>query len=383
MHSLIFPLVSAKGTKLSEKDNRSIFNNKLARIKKEELKLYSYFGYFLNKNYECPCCGKIKMNLFYASKKEKYCLNCYSCSSKYDLLDIVEMNYNVKEYGKKVNILVEILENETLEFKEEITEEKEIKHLNNGTFLEYFKECNNRLKENYSYFLKRGFENKDFDILKSYWLGTDENGNIIFPMSKYSYIKRSIKGKGKFRYQNSKSFNDECHYIWNLKKINNHKIIYIFEGIFDALTMQVLNSEIDTDILAISVGGINVNRLKKYLEKYKEQEFIFLLAFDNDEKGVKATTNFFEQLNKIEFPNIKVLNVSPILLGKQQVDQDFENGYKDLNERLQKEEREKIKARILYINNFTKYLLKNENKEIKELFLSYKEENKKLAEKTI
>lgn len=280
--------------------------------------------------------------------------------------------------------------------KEEIIEEKEsIKNLKDGNYIDYFLSCRENLKEDFSYMLKRGFVEEEKEQIYNLGIGLDKKDrSIIFPITKGSYIKRFIKpiknneDEKETRYKNSKKLNKEDHYCFNLNKLENYNknIVFLSEGIMDALTLQVINK----DYLVIASGGANAQ--KKVLEKFEDimkksdKKMIVLLALDNDSAGDLGTNNFKRDLEEIK--NIKVFDVREKLINKNIfsekakkerrrrkygtcVQNNFyfveNNGkekgtnenfcYKDINEKLQKDRNSLIKD-LEEVKNFGKEMLK-------------------------
>lgn len=311
-------------------------------------------------------------------------------------------------FSKDNNIPKDAVEKIKSDIIPEVEEEKEsIKNLKNGNYLEYYFSCRENLKEDFSYMKKRGFIEEEKEQIYNLGIGLDQNDNsIIFPITSGSYIKRYIKpikkngNEKEIRYRNSKKINKEDHFCFNLNKLENYNknIVFLCEGVMDALTLQVINKE----YLTISSGGANAQ--KKVLEKFKEimkkndKKMIVLLALDNDTAGDLGSYNFKKDLEEIK--NIKVFDIREKLFNKNIfsekakaerrkkkfgtcvqdnfyfIPNDDENEkkgsnenfcYKDINEKLQKD-RENLIKDLEEVKNFGKEMLKifstSENKEI-------------------
>lgn len=129
-----------------------------------------------------------------------------------------------------------------------------------------------------------------------------------------AYISRAIDPTDTIRYKNSKGeiipFNRE--YI--KKEPEAEKTIYICEGIFDALSIE------ETQKKAIALNS--TSNVKKFIEYMKENiktasMYNYILCFDNDNAGDKATNEMQESLKELKI-SYRVLEIP--------------KEYKDINE---------------------------------------------------
>lgn len=129
-----------------------------------------------------------------------------------------------------------------------------------------------------------------------------------------AYISRAIDPTDKLRYKNSKGeiipFNRE--YIKEVPEVE--KTIYICEGIFDALSIE----EVGKKAIALNSTS-NVNKFVEYIKNNMQtsSKYNYILCFDNDNAGHKATDEMQEAL--------KDLKISHRIL-------DIPKDYKDINE---------------------------------------------------
>ena len=129
-----------------------------------------------------------------------------------------------------------------------------------------------------------------------------------------AYISRAIDPTDKLRYKNSKGeiipFNRE--YIKEVPEVE--KTIYICEGIFDALSIE----EVGKKAIALNSTS-NVNKFVEYIENNMQtsSKYNYILCFDNDNAGHKATDEMQEAL--------KDLKISHRIL-------EIPKDYKDINE---------------------------------------------------
>lgn len=385
------------------------FRNKFKVLKYEE-NLYNHLGYnveelakkdTLLKCIDKECNGK-RGGFFYSRNDNCYKFRCNHCKKIFDIIDFFQTVKNLEhlkksevckivlDYIEENNIKRDEVEKIKANTREYITEKKEEKNIKNNNYLDYFNECRENLKSNFNYMLSRGFLEAEKEQLYNLGIGLDtseKNAFIVFPITKFSYIKRYLETvtiyNKETRYSNSSKLREDSHYCFNLHKIKNHNIIYLFEGIMDCLTMQVINPQ----YLSIASGGAKANT-KKIADELKKvsqnKKIAVLLSLDNDEAGEVGTREFKEQLKA---RNIYVLDIRKNLLNFNIFNSDFEEKkaklerrfadyktyfvkntdnsledksrycYKDLNERLQKD-RQGLIADIKEVNRLAEDILK-------------------------
>lgn len=356
--------------------------------------------YTLLKCIDNNCSGK-RAGFFLSRNDNCYKFRCNHCKKIFDIIDFFQTLKNLQHlkksevckiilnYIKDNNIQKDEVQKIRCSTKEYITEKREEKNIKNNNYLDYFNECRENLKEDFSYMLSRGFTEAEKEQLYNLGIGLDtskKNAFIVFPITNYSYIKRYLKtviiNSEETRYSNSCKLKQDSHYCFNLHKIKDHSIIFIFEGIMDCLTMQVINQ----NFLSIATGGAkaNIKRVTDELKKAsQDKKLIVLLCLDNDDAGEVGTREFKEQLKA---RNIYVLDVRKNLLNfifnsdfeekKAKLERRFtdyqtyfvkntDNSlpnrdrycYKDLNERLQKDRQGLLKD-IEAVNRLAQDILK-------------------------
>lgn len=386
------------------------FRNKFKVLDYEE-NLFNALGYNveeLAKKYtllKCidtnNCNGK-RAGFFYSRNDNSYKFRCNRCKKIFDIIDFFQTVKNLEhlkksevckiilDYIKENDIKRDEVEKIRCSTKEFITEKREEKNIKNNNYLDYYNTCRENLKENFSYMLTRGFTEEEKEQLYNLGIGLDnsnKNSFIVFPITKFSYIKRYLKtitiNDEETRYSNSCKLNKDSHYCFNLHKIKDHNIIFLFEGIMDCLTMQVLNSE----YLSIASAGAKANT-KKIADELKkvsqDKKIVVCLCLDNDEAGENGTREYKE---KLKSKNIYVLDIRKNLLNFNIFNSDFEEKkaklerrfsnyvtyfvknidnslqdksrycYKDLNERLQKDRQGLLKD-IEAVNRLAQDILK-------------------------
>lgn len=365
------------------------FRDKMLILEYEE-NLFNILGYNaeeLAKKYtllKCidnNCSGK-RAGFFYSRNDNCYKFRCNHCKKIYDIIDFFQCLKGLGELKKSevCKIILKYIKDNDLKkdevekircsTREYITEKREEKNITNNSYLNYYNTCRENLKENFSYMLTRGFTEEEKEQLYKLGIGLDnsnKNSFIVFPITNYSYIKRYLKtitiNDEETRYSNSCKLREDSHYCFNLHKLKDYSIIYLFEGIMDCITMQVINPQ----YLSIASGGAKANT-KKIADELKKvsqnKKIAVLLCLDNDEAGENGTREFKEQLKA---RNIYVLDIRKNLLNfniftenfeekKRKLERRFSNYvtyftknidnsledksrycYKDLNERLQKD----------------------------------------------
>ena len=378
------------GIKKGETMLNEYFRNKFKVLEYEE-NLFNSLGYNveeLAKKYtllHCidinNCNGK-RAGFFYSRNDNCYKFMCNHCKKIWDIIDFFQTVKNLQHLKKSevCKIILNYIEENDIKkdevqkircsTKEFITEKREEKNITNNSYLNYYNECRENLKKDFSYMLSRGFTEAEKEQLYNLGIGLDtsnKNSFIVFPITNYSYIKRYLKtitiNNEETRYSNSCKLNKDSHYCFNLHKIKDHNIIYLFEGIMDCLTMQVINPQ----YLSVATGGAvaNIKRVTDELKKAsQDKKLIVLLCLDNDEAGENGTREYKE---KLKSKNIYTLDIRKNLLNFNIFNNDFEEKkrklerrfsnyvtyftknidnsledkgrycYKDLNERLQKD----------------------------------------------
>ena len=375
--------------------NNQFFRDKMA-IMEYQYNLFNYSGFDVDyhiknqsllKCIDKNCSGK-RAGFYISYKDNNYKFRCNHCQKIFDIIDFFQYKNELEKILKKSEVAKLILKyikennipkdtekriNFNVKEKPIVKKESE-KNIENGTFLNYYSSCRENLKNDFSYMLSRGFILEEKEQFYKLGIGLDNN-KIIFPITNGSYIRRyltpkMIDGK-KVRYTNSIKIKEEDHYIWQLHKIGNNQIIYIFEGIMDALTMQILN-------LSIATGGAtaNLKRLASELEKKasKEHKIILLLCTDNDDAGERGTRELKEVFKGLYLYPLDIrkslINYNIFTeeikekrrkLKSSGIVKEFylteKNCYKDLNLRLQTD-RENLKTDIEKVNNYAEEFLK-------------------------
>lgn len=165
---------------------------------------------------------------------------------------------------------------------------------------------------------KRGISKEIADKYNMFVANLGKEARLFIPIFENgkpkAYISRAIDPTSPVRYKNSKGeiipFNRE--YI--TKENGKNESIYICEGIFDGLSIE------EADKKAIALNSTSqVNKFIEYMQKHIKtaSSYNYILCFDNDEAGEKATNEMKTALEEMKI-SYKVLQIP--------------KEYKDINE---------------------------------------------------
>ena len=180
-------------------------------------------------------------------------------------------------------------------------------------FRAYYEVCKSKLlesKDAISYLLERGISK---EVAISHNIGFDPNSDpacsgyksprLIIPTSDFHYIGRSIDNRidkrfAKLNVKGAKSG------VFNLDVLyEGHDVIFITEGVFDALSVIELGYE------SIALNSTNnVDLLLRELELKKTDSFL-IISLDNDEPGKNSSILLRNGLNHLNINNI-IENIS-------------------------------------------------------------------------
>ena len=289
--------------------------NEAKELLKEKLKDYlTQKGINIENNFRCFNSGAHKNNDKNPSmsydKKNLQC-HCFSCNSKYDIFDLIGLDYGLtnfkdqlKKAGEIYNIPIEYIttgsqavkntdkgQNNTDSDKERLILEKSILASESPNALKYLESRGIKKETADKYNLRYSPNLKGIEAL-------------IFPTSPKTYNARNIQ-KSEDRYRKSKG--DFIQF--NIKALETSQTpIFITEGEIDALSIIQAGGE------AIALGGLTSldTVINKAIELKVKQPLI--IALDNDEPGRKATEALKERKEeltqqglKLYFPDIKNL----------------------------------------------------------------------------
>lgn len=356
------------------------FQDKLELLHSMEDKILQHYNITPAKNgMECFHCGAEKMG-FYKEEKTNYLrCKCWSCGYDGDILDIIKKIDFRFTKKKNKEVLDLVLGEKFFNIKPPyiytfIPSEKQVLNIDttavlestsNKNYIKFYNYCYNNFlnisEEEKEYFYNRGFIEEDLKYFKNF-VGIehqrDSNDfNIIFKCTDYSFIRRLVtplkllKKDKELRYQNSQNLNtvlgNYCYLLDSLDEINlvqTRGVFYIFEGIFDCLTLKAL---LKNNCVAFSSGGANSNykliadRVNSIAEIFKmkyKKKLIANLLYDNDEAGQSGAEELAKHFDK----DLVIVHTALSNL--------IFPDSKDLNEELQKN-RKRLEESIKIMNN--------------------------------
>lgn len=329
------------------------FKEKLEKVHQLEEKIFNFYGVDIE-NFYCPHCISKRMKPFKSNQGDYHKLKCYGCNTNLDVLDIAKLiDSNLKNLnpGAVVDYLLNI-DYSNVAIASPIIETKKIK-LQIDDYDEFIADTLNKFNnavdtknaDELEYLYSRGYTLKDLESFKNL-LGLDKDNNIIFICSYYSYIIRYIKpwldkSNKEVRYRNSEKLDKTEHYCFLYEQVRENKIIesnfniFIFEGVFDALTFKLLTKN---KFLTFATGGATNNhsliadRINKIASTLNHKFNVFII-FDNDKTGEDNTNLLAELFNK-DYINV-YNNFSKFLFkNSKDISDEFKNNREELQERI-------------------------------------------------
>lgn len=258
---------------------------------------------------------------------------CFSCGAKYDLFDLIGIDYNVDSFKEKLEIASNLYPNIEIDVPKVYnvyTSESDYKIID---FSNYYDKCSKQVnKTNYL-----STRNIDSRLIEKYKIGYDDKRDMmVFPINKNCYFGRGVNSNMKLKSKGTS-------YLWNedLLKDNSNNLIYVTESIIDSLSLETINKDVKT----VALNGLpNYKRLLKVIEEnnYKGN---LVLAFDNDRTGISYQEIVKNELEKLNIYSFSITLISTI------------DGVKDLNEALIVD-REKLENNFKYFDENFKIIIK-------------------------
>lgn len=329
------------------------FKEKLEKVHQLEEKIFNFYGVDIE-NFYCPHCISKRMKPFKSNQGDYHKLKCYGCNTNLDVLDIAKLiDSNLKNLnpGAVVDYLLNI-DYSNVAIASPIIETKKIK-LQIDDYDEFIADTLNKFNnavdtknaDELEYLYSRGYTLKDLESFKNL-LGLDKDNNIIFICSYYSYIIRYIKpwldkSNKEVRYRNSEKLDKTEHYCFLYEQVRENKIIesnfniFIFEGVFDALTFKLLTKN---KFLTFATGGATNNhsliadKINNIASRLNHKVNVFII-FDNDETGENNTTLLAELFNK-NYINVYTKMSKFLFKNSKDISDEFKNNRIELQERI-------------------------------------------------
>lgn len=329
------------------------FKEKLEKVHSLEEKIFNYYGVDIE-NFYCPHCNSKRMKPFKSNQGDYHKLKCYGCNTNLDVLDIAKlMDTNLKNAsaGAIVDYLLDIdYSNVAIASPIPVSKNKKILPDDYDEFIadslnKFNLAVNTNNSKELEYLYSRGYTHQDLQSFKNL-LGLDKDNNIIFICSYYSYIIRYIKpwldkNNKEVRYRNSEKLDKTEHYCFQFELVREENIIksnfniFIYEGVFDALTFKLLTKN---KFLTFATGGATNNhsliadRINKIAGVLNHKVNVFII-FDNDETGEYNATLLAELFNK-SYINV-YSNMSKFLFkNSKDISDEFKVNRAELQERI-------------------------------------------------
>lgn len=223
-------------------------------------------------------------------------VKCFSCNSSYDLISLYAIDHNLDNNKAFIRIIDELALKYNIDVKSNksnpLKKESMQKYANikKEDFTKYINKCKKDISKT-DYLLKRGISDK---LQQKYNIGYDITKQaVILPVSKYFYEERTTNPQNKVHHiKRGKNELFNAHY---LKDSDFKSVIWVTEAIIDALSLE----EINKDIKVISLNSID--NAKQLVDEAKDSNYkgVFMLAFDTDYNGIKASQDLQEDLEAI------------------------------------------------------------------------------------
>ena len=266
------------------------YKDAVKTIHQEQQALFHHMEEAKRSGYICPYCGNgsgsdgTGINLI---KGKGNLFHCHRCGWNGDIIAYIEKSEGLKHIEAVKMLLAELgheldsgqpdvlpeQHTEATEAPEEPKEDYSKKY-------PYWHKCALEGTETALYMDSRGISRNTWE---KYGIGyCQERNSIIFPVNKHTYIERFIDPKAKYRYQVSKG--GSCS-IWNGQAVgNDNKVMFITEGILDALSVI----ECGYDAIAIRSANTAQRAGKMLAQSAHAQQKVFCIITDSDSAGIKA-----------------------------------------------------------------------------------------------
>lgn len=305
-----------------------MINDKVIDEVKNHLQDYlESLGINTNKPFTClnPTHDDKHPSMSYDDKRN--IVKCFSCNTSYDIISL----YAIQNHLDNNTDFKQIIEDLALKYNISLTMDEQrqnTKKVTNVTpkkedYTKYINKCKKNIDKT-DYLLKRGISK---EIIKKYNIGYDEKERmIVLPISKTCYLGRYTDDTKGFKHHKPKGTSNEIFNGKYLKDSDFKTIIWVCESIIDALSLE----EINQDIKAISLNSIN--NASQLVQEARDNNYkgVFMLAFDTDNNGIKASETLQEDLEAIGYTSY-IYN-SKINKFNSFTDDGKETRNKDLNE---------------------------------------------------
>lgn len=327
------------------------FKEKLEKVHDIEDQIFNLYSVDIH-NFYCPHCNSKRLKPYRSNQGGYIKLKCYGCNIDFDVLDIVKIiDERLKNF--KAGAVVDYLLSIDYTNVSSVPQLKE-KDLADTDYDEFIADALNKFnnavdtknKDELEYLYSRGYTHQDLESFKNL-LGLDKDNNIVFVCSYYSYILRLLKPwhdkhNKEMRYKNSEKLKKTEHYCFLFEQVRENKIIesnyniFIFEGVFDALTFKLVT---ENKFLAFSTGGADSNhkliadKINDIASRLNHKVNVFIL-FDNDIAGENNTSLLAELFNKNKV-NVYTKMSKFLFKNSKDISDEFKNNRAELENRIE------------------------------------------------
>lgn len=261
-------------------------------------------------------------SMSYDKKRNK--VHCFSCGADYDIIDLIQIDYNITDTAEAFKKGYELFSISCPEVAQKQPKSEQNKKYTHNTYntdnkhntdntdnkhneymtkpktdkpdlKKYFDNCNKAIAQT-SYLKDRGISEA---LINAFNIGYDSNFKeagvnwqaVIIPTEQDSYIVRNIdtKAEDKNRYRKIGPSR-----LFNIQACTQPEAVFIVEGEIDALSI------IEAGYNAVALGSTNnTGKLLEYLEA-NITDCTFILALDNDKAGQDAEEKLIAGLKRLE-----------------------------------------------------------------------------------
>ena len=244
----------------------------------------------------CPACGK-KEAFIYKNKEWIICSRRNKCAFTTSIWNLSKEILQGKEI---FSLFAKEYGNSNLKAIDFVDKSDKVEELPKG--LTFFAESKPGMIRNraYNYLKNRGVSKEvinEFGYI--YNPGSRFHQTIFIPFYENRrlvyFITRDYTEKNKYRYINPKTANSR-YFIYNIDKIEEKGTVFIFEGVFDAISLK---KQVGTAMLSDTLCK---EQAIKIIDKIPSK---IVFVPDNDEAGKKSLNKNIKQLLKYRPPSVK------------------------------------------------------------------------------
>lgn len=297
-------------------------NNEIKEKIKTHIKDYVYneLGVSVNKDNFFRCLNPTHEDVHpsMSLNEKNNTVHCFSCNTTYDIYQIYAIENNLdctKDFKKIISDLAYKYGYELphSNYENKVPSYQSVKVNNNLNFENDYTKWKKNIDQT-TYLIDRGIKQ---ELITKYNVGYDASKrSVIFPISSQFYVSRKVDvdTNDKTKYAMPKGCSVELFNYDNFKNSTVRDVIFVAEGIIDALSIESLGNHKTVAINGVTHWPLVIDAIKK--EKYKGS---IILCFDGDGAGQKASQDLQAALDSLNITNHALSNMS---------------GGKDINEQL-------------------------------------------------